>query len=96
MPITLIKVQLSHLGLTPTSISSGGSVSGSSSPGSTLDHYYGRHAVTINSFAATEANKCCALQENVVSKERALYDLETTDQYFVDCKVLTINRVALV
>ena len=45
---------------------------------------------------ATEANKCCALQENVVSKERALYDLETTDQYFVDCKVLTINRVALV
>ena len=34
--------------------------------------------------------KCCALQENVVSKERTLYDQETTDQYFVDCKVLTV------
>ena len=34
------------------------------------------------------------LQENVVSKQLALHDQETTDQYVVDCKVLTvyINR----
>ena len=34
--------------------------------------------------------KCCALQENVVSKQPTLYDQETTDQYVVDCKVLTV------
>ena len=34
--------------------------------------------------------KCCALQENVVSKQLTLYDQETTDQYVVDCKVLTV------
>ena len=34
--------------------------------------------------------KCCALQENVVSKQLTLYDQETTDQYVVDCKVSTV------
>ena len=34
--------------------------------------------------------KCCALQENVVCKQLTLYDQETTDQYVVDCKVLTV------
>ena len=29
--------------------------------------------------------KCCALQENIVSKQLALSDQETTDQYVVDC-----------
>ena len=29
-------------------------------------------------------NKCCALQENVVSKQHTLFDQETTDQYVVD------------
>ena len=33
---------------------------------------------------------CCALQENVVSKQLTLYDQETTDQYVVDYKVLTV------
>ena len=34
----------------------------------------------------------------MVSKQLALYDQETTDQYVVDCKVITvyINRVAIV
>ena len=52
-------------------------------------NYYGTHVVQ---------KKCCALQENVVSKQLMLYDQEITDQYVVDCKVLTawINRVALV
>ena len=36
-------------------------------------------------------NKCCMLQENVVSKQLTPYDQETTDQYVVDCKVL--NRL---
>ena len=31
--------------------------------------------------------KCCALQENVVSKQLTLYDQETIDQYVVDYKV---------
>ena len=37
-------------------------------------------------------------RKNVVSKQLTLYDQETTDQYVVDCEVLTveINRVALV
>ena len=34
--------------------------------------------------------KCCALQENVVCKQLTLYDQETTDQYVVDCKMLTV------
>ena len=35
--------------------------------------------------------KCCALQENVVSKQLTLYDQETTDQYVVDyTKFLTV------
>ena len=53
-------------------------------------NYYSTHVV--------QKKKCCALQENVVSKQLTLYDEETTDQYVVDCKVLTawINRVALV
>ena len=34
--------------------------------------------------------KCCALQENIVSKQLTLYDQETSDQYVVDCKVLTV------
>ena len=33
---------------------------------------------------------CYTLQENVVSKQLTLYDQETTDQYVVDCKVLTV------
>ena len=53
-------------------------------------NYYGTHVV--------QKKTCCVLQENVVSKQLTLYDQETTDQYVVDCKVLTawINRVALV
>ena len=49
-------------------------------------NYYGTHGVQ---------NK---LQENVVSKQLTLYDQETTYQYVVYYKVLTvyINRVALV
>ena len=42
-----------------------------------------------------QKKKCCALQENVVSKQLTLYDQERTDQYVVDCKAW-INRVALV
>ena len=34
--------------------------------------------------------KCCALQENVGSEQLTLYDQETTDQYVVDYKVLTV------
>ena len=34
--------------------------------------------------------KIKVLQENIVSKQLALYDQETTDQYVVDCKVLTV------
>ena len=45
-------------------------------------NYYGTHDV--------QKKKCCALLENVVSKLLALYDQETTDQYVVDCKVLTV------
>ena len=45
-------------------------------------NYYGIHVVQ---------NKCCMLQENVVSKQLTPYDQETTDQYVVDCKVL--NRL---
>ena len=44
-------------------------------------NYYGTHVVQ---------NKYCVLQENIVSKQLALYDQETTDQYVVDCKVLTV------
>ena len=34
---------------------------------------------------------CCALQENVVSKQQfTQYDQETTDQYIFDCKVLNV------
>ena len=45
-------------------------------------NYYGTHVV--------QNKKCCALQENVVSKQLTLYDQETTDQYVVDYKVLTV------
>ena len=44
-------------------------------------NYYSTHVVQ---------KKCCALQENVVSKQLILYDQETTDQYVVDYKVLTV------
>ena len=37
-----------------------------------------------------QRKNCCALQENVVSKQLILYDPETTDQYVVDCKVLAV------
>ena len=46
-------------------------------------NYYGTHVVP-------KKKKCCALQENVVSKQLTLYDQETTDQYVVDYKVLTV------
>ena len=45
-------------------------------------NYYGKHVVQNKSVAC--------LQENIVSKQLALYDQETTDQYVVDCKVLTV------
>ena len=45
-------------------------------------NYYGTYVV--------QKKKCCALQENVVSKQLTVYDQETTDQYVVDCKVLTV------
>ena len=44
-------------------------------------NYYSTHVVQ---------NKHCALQENIVSKQLILYDQETTDQYAVDYKVLTV------
>ena len=44
-------------------------------------NYYGTHVVQ---------NKRCELQENLVSKQLTLYDQETTDQYVVDYKVLTV------
>ena len=46
-------------------------------------NYYSTHVVQ-------QKKKCCALQENVVSKRLTLYDQETTDQCVVDCKVLTV------
>ena len=47
-------------------------------------NYYGTHVV--------QKKVLC-----VAGKQLTLYDQETTDQYVVDCKVLTawINRVAL-
>ena len=44
-------------------------------------NYYSTHVLQ---------NKRCALQENLVSKQLTLFDQETTDQYVVDCKVLTV------
>ena len=41
-------------------------------------------------YHVVQKKKCCVLQENVVSKQLTLYDQETTDQYVVDCKVLTV------
>ena len=45
------------------------------------DNYYNTHVVQ---------NKRCALQKNLVYKQLTLYDQETTDQYVVDYKVLTV------
>ena len=47
-------------------------------------NYDGTHVVP------KKKKKVVALQENVVSKQLTLYDQETTDQYVVDCKVLTV------
>ena len=45
-------------------------------------NYYGTHVV--------QNKKCCVLRENVISKQLTLYDQETTGQYAVDYKVLTV------
>ena len=45
-------------------------------------NYYGKHVMQNKSVVL--------LQENIVSKQLALYDQETTDQYVVDCKVVTV------
>ena len=37
-----------------------------------------------------KTKKCCALLENIVNQLLILYDQERTDQYVVDCKVLTV------
>ncbi|KAL5509705.1 hypothetical protein EMCRGX_G005121 [Ephydatia muelleri] len=44
----------------------------------------------ITVYMLCKKKKCCTLQENVVSKQLTLYDQETTDQYVVDYKVLTV------
>ena len=46
-----------------------------------IANYYGTHVVH---------NNCCALHENVVSKQITLYDQEISDQYVVGYKVLTV------
>ena len=43
-----------------------------------------------NGIHVVQKKKCCALQENVVFKQLTLYDQETSDQYVVDYKVLTV------